>query len=203
MLADARPDDAVLAEEGAGRDGRTGLRWVVDPLDGTVNYLYGLPAWSVSVAVERLDGDAPVTIAAAVAHPLGHETFAAARGAGATCNGAPLAVTDPVPLEAALVGTGFAYRTEVRRRQAAQAAHLLPRVRDLRRLGSAALDLCYVGAGRLDGYYEDDLRRWDWLAGGLVAEEAGARVSPFADGVVAAGPHLHTELTAELAAAPA
>lgn len=202
-LADARPDDAVLAEEGEGRPGRTGLRWVVDPLDGTVNYLYGVPLWSVSIAVERVSGAAPTTVAAAVAHPLAHETFAAARGRGAVCNGAAVGVRDPVGLADALVGTGFAYRTEPRHRQARQAAYLLPRVRDLRRLGSAALDLCYVAAGRLDGFYEGALERWDWLAGGLIASEAGARVTPLDDGVLAAGPHLHGELREALAAAVA
>ncbi len=194
LLTSARPDDGLLGEEGARRTGSTGLRWVVDPLDGTVNYLYGLPAWSVSVACEDDTG----AVVGVVHDPLAGETFRAARGRGAWLGEQRLEVRDPVPLERALIATGFAYLVESRARQAAVVAKLLPRVRDIRRAGSAALDLCSVAAGRVDGYYEDNTSRWDWAAGALIAAEAGALVSPYGVGVIAAGPALHSELVAAL-----
>lgn len=194
LLTSARPDDGLLGEEGARRTGSTGLRWVVDPLDGTVNYLYGLPAWSVSVACEDDTG----AVVGVVHDPLAGETFRAARGRGAWLGEQRLEVRDPVPLERALIATGFAYLVESRARQAAVVAKLLPRVRDIRRAGSAALDLCSVAAGRVDGYYEDNTSRWDWAAGALIAAEAGALVSPYGVGVIAAGPALHPELVAAL-----
>lgn len=204
-LVDARPDDGLLGEEGADRPADSGLRWVLDPLDGTVNYLYGLGGWAVSVACERRDGDGWVPLAGVVRDPLRGETFAAAAGGGAVLHGRDgdrtLRVNDPVELPVALVATGFAYRAEVRRRQAGVAARVLPRVRDLRRMGSAALDLCAVAAGRVDGYYEDSTNRWDWAAGALVAAEAGAVVgelrAPDGEvGVLAAGPALAGPLRA-------
>lgn len=194
LLTSARPDDGLLGEEGARRTGSTGLRWVVDPLDGTVNYLYGLPAWSVSVACEDDTG----AVVGVVHDPLAGETFRAARGRGAWLGEQRLEVRDPVPLERALIATGFAYLVESRARQAAVVAKLLPRVRDIRRAGSAALDLCSVAAGRVDGYYEDNTSRWDWAAGALIAAEAGALVSPYGVGVIAAGPALHSKLVAAL-----
>jgi len=198
-LLRARPDDGLLGEEGADRAGTTGLRWVVDPLDGTVNYLYGLPGWTVSVACEQREGDGWRGIAGAVHHPPADETFRAWRGGGAWSGERRLGVNDPVALDRALVATGFGYLPEVRARQAAVAAALLPRVRDLRRIGSAALDLCLVAAGRVDAYYEDSCSRWDWAAGAVVASEAGAVVTPLASpegavGALAAGPALHAAL---------
>lgn len=202
LLLEARPDDGLLGEEGADRPAASGLRWVLDPLDGTVNYLYGLGGWAVSVACERRVGgvsDGWEAVAGVVHDPLRGETFAAAAGAGAVLHGTdgtrPLRVNDPVPLSSALVATGFAYRSETRERQAAVVARLLPRVRDIRRIGSAALDLCAVASGRVDGYYEDSTNRWDWAAGALVAAEAGALVGhlpgPHGDGgLLAAGPAL-------------
>jgi myo-inositol-1(or 4)-monophosphatase len=189
-LTAARPDDGILGEEGADRPARSGLRWVLDPLDGTVNYLYGYPAWCVSVACEDDEG----SLVGVVHDPTHGETFRAARGAGAWLGDRRLRVHDPVPLDRALVATGFAYDAEDRRRQAAVLAALLPVVRDVRRGGSAALDLCAVAAGRVDAYYEDTVQRWDVAAGGLIAQEAGAVVTPFGTGVVAAGPALHDPL---------
>ena len=196
-----RADDGLLGEEGADRPARSGLRWVLDPLDGTVNYLYRLPGWCVSVACEdRLDGEW-TAIVGVVHDPLRGETYRAARGGGAQLDGAPLAVNDPVLLERALIATGFGYDVGHRRRQAAVVAELLPRVRDIRRVGSAALDLCAVAAGRVDGYYEDTPSRWDWAAGALIAAEAGATVTPLLapggnPGVLAAGPSLAGPLRA-------
>jgi myo-inositol-1(or 4)-monophosphatase len=196
-LTAARPDDGLLGEEGADRRGSTGLRWVVDPLDGTVNYLYGIPAWSVSIACEDEHG----ALVGAVVDPSRQEIYTAVRHRGAHRNGASLQVNEPVDLPRALLATGFSYDSAIRRRQAATLAFLLPRVRDIRRIGSAALDLCAVAAGRVDAYYEDTTARWDWAAGALVAAEAGAVVTPLASGLLAAGPSLHTGLSALLAEA--
>jgi myo-inositol-1(or 4)-monophosphatase len=170
LIAEARPDDGLLGEEGSGRAGTTGVRWVVDPLDGTVNYLYRYPAWSVSVACEDAEGP----LAACVYHPALDEAFVAARGHGATLGGTPIRVNGTADLEHALIATGFAYGVEGRRRQAPVVARVLEAARDIRRGGSAALDLCYVACGRVDGYYETGVNRWDWLGGSLVAREAGA-----------------------------
>jgi myo-inositol-1(or 4)-monophosphatase len=170
-LLRARPADGVLGEEGTARPGTSGVRWVVDPLDGTTNYLYGLPAWGVSVAAE-VGG---VVVAGAVADPSHGEVFTATRGGGAACNGTPLSIGAGPPLATALVGTGFSYESARRARQGAVLAEVLPRVRDVRRAGAAALDLCWVAAGRLDAFYERGLQPWDLAAGGLVATEAGAR----------------------------
>lgn len=175
-LAEHRPHDGVLGEEGASSRGTSGVRWIVDPLDGTVNYLYGLPQWAVSIAAEV----AGEVVAGVVAVPMRGETYRAVRGGGAfrtTGHAAP----EPVrcrpspPLHQALVGTGFNYVADVRAAQAAVAARLLPRLRDIRRSGSAAVDLCDVACGRLDGFYERGLKVWDLAAGELIAREAGAR----------------------------
>ncbi|WIN00172.1 inositol monophosphatase family protein [Actinoplanes oblitus] len=187
VLTAARPGDAILGEEGAARPGHTGLRWVIDPVDGTTNLLYGDPHVTVSVACER-DGR---TVAGVVVDPARSETFTATLGGGAFRNGTPLRVNDPVPLPQALVATGFAYHPDDRRRQAATAAALLGDIRDLRSHGSAALELCWLAAGRCDGYYEDRLAPWDFAAGALIAAEAGATVTPLGTGVLAAGPALH------------
>ncbi|MEA2825573.1 MAG: monophosphatase [Actinomycetota bacterium] len=200
----ARPDDAILAEEGASRPGTSGVRWVIDPLDGTTNYLYGLPAWAVSIAVE-VDGVVEVGV---VADPSHREVYSAVRGeARAWCNRVPISVSDATALATSLIGTGFAYRSARRAEQALALPRLLPAVRDIRRLGAAALDLCLVACGRLDGYFETGLQPWDMAAGVLIASVAGAVVCDYDGGppstasVVAAGPGIVTELLATLAAA--
>ncbi len=173
-LLAARPDDGMLGEEDqAGRTGSSGLTWVVDPLDGTVNFLYGLPAWSVSIAA--VDADGP--IAGAVHHPPMEEIFHAARGAGAKLGDRSLACSQVADLSDTLVATGFAYDRAVRSDQARMAVGLLQQVRDLRRAGSAALDLAWVAAGRHDAYLEFGLNVWDWAAGRLLITEAGGVVS--------------------------
>jgi myo-inositol-1(or 4)-monophosphatase len=187
-LLAARPDDGVLGEEGAAREGTSGVRWVIDPIDGTVNFLYGLPAYAVSIAAE-VDG---VVRAGVVLNAATGELFTAVSGGGAHLQGpgrpdrVRLTGSRPVSLEQTLVGTGFGYRVEQRRAQGAVVAALLTRVRDIRRLGSSALDLCSAAAGRIDAYYELDLKPWDHAAGALVAAEAGLVVTglggrPFAD----------------------
>ncbi len=171
LLAEERPDDAVLGEEEGARAGTSGVRWVVDPVDGTVNLLYGLEEFAVSLAAE-VDGE---SLAAAVVEVTSGTVYAAARGLGATRNGVPLQVRASTTLEQSLVLTGFGYRSEVRAHQGRCVAELLPRVRDIRRLGSCALDLCHVAEGRADGYVEDGPRVWDYAAGRLVLTEAGGR----------------------------
>lgn len=169
-LLRARPDDGLLGEEGTARPGTSGVRWVIDPLDGTTNYLYGLPAWAVAVAAE-VDGR---VVAAAVADPSHGDVYGATLGGGATCNGRRLELGEGPPLATALVGTGFSYDADRRARQGAVLAHVLPRVRDVRRAGAAALDLCWVASRRLDAFYERGLQPWDLAAGALIATEAGA-----------------------------
>jgi myo-inositol-1(or 4)-monophosphatase len=169
-LAELRPGEAVFGEEAAGD--AAAARWVVDPIDGTVNYLYGLPWYAVSVAAV-VDG---VSVAGAVVEPVSGRVWSAGAGLGATCDGVPLRVTEEKDLSLALVGTGFAYSAARRARQAAMISSLLPRIRDLRRNGSAALELCGIAAGRADAFVEHGLGWWDWAAAALVAAEAGARV---------------------------
>ena len=197
-----RPDDAVLGEEGGATGGRSAVRWVVDPIDGTVNFLYGFPAFAVSVAAE-IDG---VVVAGVVHDPLRDETFTAERGSGSWLGGRRLEVRAPLDLATALVGTGFSYDAGTRARQGATVARLLPVVRDIRRAGSAALDLCWVGAGRLDAYFESGTRHWDRAAGALVATEAGAWAGDLDGGppsdemAVAAAPSIASELVERLRA---
>jgi myo-inositol-1(or 4)-monophosphatase len=187
-LLGARRDDAVLGEEGASREGTSGVRWIVDPIDGTVNFLYDLPAYAVSIAAE-VDG---VVRAGVVLNVATGDLFTATAGGGAWLSTPArpepvrLRGSNPASLEQTLVGTGFGYQEEQRRAQGAVVAALLPQVRDIRRMGSAALDLCAAAAGRIDAHYELHLNPWDHAAGGLVAAEAGLVVTglpgrPFAD----------------------
>jgi myo-inositol-1(or 4)-monophosphatase len=178
LLAEARPDDGFLGEESGAGGGTSGLTWVVDPIDGTVNYLYGVPAWAVSIAVVEGDPD-PVTwraLAGCVLNPTTQEVFTATAGGGARLGDRELRVNTGVALDRALVGTGFAYDVPAREPQIEGASEVLRRTRDLRRIGSAALDLCSVAAGRYDAYYEWGLHPWDHAAGALIAAEAGAAV---------------------------
>jgi myo-inositol-1(or 4)-monophosphatase len=215
LILESRPDDGIVGEEGAAHVGTSGLDWVVDPIDGTVNFLYGIPAWSVSIAVaERTGSDAAAgprriegtTLAGVVVNPVSGELFEASLGGGARSMGHPLAVNTGVPLGQALVATGFAYASDLRRAQADVLRGVLPEVRDIRRIGSAALDLAAVAAGRVDAYYERGLNSWDQAAGALIAREAGARVGGVQGGredselVVAAAPDLYDAFAALLRA---
>jgi myo-inositol-1(or 4)-monophosphatase len=177
-IRSARPDDGIVGEEGANHEGTSGVRWLIDPIDGTTNYLYGFPGFAVSIGAE-LHGD---VIAGVVHDPLHHDVFRAARGRGATRNGEPIRASVNDDLMTALVGTGFSYERERRVRQAAVLAQVLPRVRDIRRTGAAAVDLCSVACGRLDAFYERGLGPWDLAAGALIAREAGATVGDLAGG---------------------
>jgi myo-inositol-1(or 4)-monophosphatase len=188
-----RPDDAIVGEEGTDDSGTSGFAWYIDPIDGTTNFVYDQPAWSCSVAVAR---DGEMVAGAVFVPPLG-ELYSAAVGGGASRNGRPIRVSDATDLSLALVGTGFSYDAATRRQQADVVAGLIDRVRDIRRLGSAAVDLCMVACGRLDLYFERHLKSWDAAAGELIAREAGAITSDFRGGpsrpaeLLAATPALH------------
>ena len=191
-----RPEDGVLGEEGAGRPSKSGLTWVVDPLDGTVNFLFNIPVWCVSIAIEDADG----ALVGVIYDPNKEELFAAERGEGATLNGEEIHVAERDDLSRALIGTGFSYDADARAHQATLLAKVLPRVRDVRRAGSAAIDLATLACGRFDGFYEAPMEPWDKAAGVLIVREAGGVVSELpapnglSPGVVAAGPGLHDAL---------
>ena len=194
LLAERRPDDAIVGEEGDDRAGTSGLRWIVDPLDGTTNYLFGLPQWSVSVACE---GHAGVVL-----DPVSGECFRVRAGARATLGDAELAGSTRTDLATALVATGFAYEAGTRAAQGRVVARLLPRVRDIRRMGSAALDLAWTAAGRYDAYYEHGVKLWDVAAGRMLCEAAGLVVRDLPatrgrpPGILAAAPGIAAELEA-------
>ncbi|CAN2191566.1 SuhB Archaeal fructose-1,6-bisphosphatase and related enzymes of inositol monophosphatase family [Candidatus Nanopelagicaceae bacterium] len=197
-LLAARPDDGIIGEEGASIESKSGITWVIDPLDGTVNYFYGLPGWNVSIAAKDSEG----VIVGVVTAPTINSTWWATRGGGAFYNGHAIKCNDPVELDRALIATGFQYDVAHRVTQLEDFSKLVPIVRDLRRNGAAAVDLCHVAMGALDGYYEAGLKEWDWSAGGLVATEAGATFRQYGQGPMrismAAGPHLHSQLEAHL-----
>ncbi|GAA4163761.1 inositol monophosphatase family protein [Gryllotalpicola daejeonensis] len=184
LLADARPGDGFLGEEsGEGDASTSGVTWVVDPIDGTVNYLYDIPDYAVSIAAVEGGTDPAewTALAGVVINPVLGEVYTAIRGGGAFLNDPRgqrrLEVAPGKDLATALVATGFSYTAERRERQASALTRLIPLIRDIRRFGSAALDLCAVAAGRVDAYYERGLHPWDHAAGALIAAEAGARVA--------------------------
>jgi myo-inositol-1(or 4)-monophosphatase len=177
-LTSARPDDAIVGEEGTATQGTTGVHWLIDPIDGTTNFLYDLPGYAVSIAAADHEG----TLVGVVYIPALDELFAARRGAGATLDGVPIACGQLTDASSALVGTGFSYLPARRAAQAARVARLIPHVRDIRRLGAASVDLCFAAAGRLDAYYEEYLGPWDLAAGELIAREAGCRTGDFSGG---------------------
>ena len=190
----ARPNDGIIGEEGSERTSKSGITWVIDPLDGTVNYLYGLPGWNVSIAAKDSDG----VVVGVVVAPTINSTWYASRGGGAFLNEQPIKCNDGVELNRALIATGFAYDLDARPAQLAQLSELLNRIRDIRRNGAAAVDLCHVAMGALDGYFEKGLQEWDLAAGGLIANEAGAKVTTVAGTTIAAAPSLHATLTFRL-----
>jgi len=202
----ARPDDGLIGEEGANRESKSGVTWVIDPIDGTVNYLYDIPGWCISIAAKDRDGG----LAGVVYSPATQSLWKAHRGGGAFLNGNPIKCNDPVALNRALVGSGFAYDLEKRKIQAALIARLLPEIRDLRRLGACAVDICHVASGSLDAYFEAGVNEWDYAAAGLIATEAGAMISidkgiwnGEKNMVIVAGPALHPALSAQIRAGQA
>jgi myo-inositol-1(or 4)-monophosphatase len=196
LLLAQRPDDGIIGEEGAARQSKSGITWVIDPIDGTVNYLYGLPGWNVSIAAKDKEG----VVVGVVYAPTINALWSAVRSEGATYNGKKIKCNDPVKLDNALIATGFSYNVNSRIAQGEVVSRLLPQIRDLRRNGAAAVDLCHVAMGALDAYFEESLKEWDIAAGGLIATEAGAKISgrlggsPDGDLVVCAGAALHAAL---------
>jgi myo-inositol-1(or 4)-monophosphatase len=182
-LAAARPDDGILGEEGSDEPGSSGVRWVVDPLDGTINFLFGIPAWAVSIACEDSDG----TLAGVVYDPMRDELWSAVRDGPPLLDGEEVQASTRGDLATAMVGTGFGYDAEVRRYQAEVIGRLLPQVRDIRRFGSAALDLAWTAAGRLDAFFERGLNHWDRAAGELLCVRAGLEIRELAPAPRAAG----------------
>ncbi|MSO43521.1 MAG: inositol monophosphatase [Candidatus Planktophila sp.] len=191
----ARPGDAIISEEGANRAGTSGLTWLIDPVDGTVNYFYGLPGWSISIAVKDELG----TLVGVVHSPTTNSTWHAVRGGGAFFNGVKIQCNNPVDLDRALLSSGFAYDVNTRSEQLIIINALVPQIRDLRRIGSAAVDICHVATGLVDGYFETGLYEWDLAAGELIAGEAGATVETKSwhglNLTVAAGAHLFKQLS--------
>lgn len=196
----ARPNDGIIGEEGAHRQSKSGITWVIDPIDGTVNYFYNLPGWNISIAAKDSEG----VLIGIVYAPTLNSLWSASRGGGSFINGKPIHCSEAQLLDESLIATGFSYDLEERIRQGAKLASLIPRVRDIRRNGAAAVDLCHVASGAVDGYFESGLKEWDLAAGGLIAREAGALVTgrngaPAGEAmVIAAGPGLHALLTLEI-----
>ena len=190
----ARPDDGMIGEEGAAIESTSGITWVIDPLDGTVNYFYGLPGWNVSIAAKDKDG----SVVGVVTAPTINSTWWASRGGGAFFNGSKIKANEPVELNRAFIGTGFQYDVSHRHRQIENVGRMLPLIRDIRRNGAAAVDICSVAMGALDAYFEDGLKEWDWAAASLVATEAGAKFGLYGQApymtTLAAGPTLYAEL---------
>jgi myo-inositol-1(or 4)-monophosphatase len=196
----ARPDDGIIAEEGSSKESKSGVTWIIDPLDGTVNYLYNIPTWNICIAAKDAEG---VQVGVVVA-PAINSIWHAIKGGGAFHNGKSIKCNDPKDLASAMVATGFSYDRAKRVEQAEMLSRLIPKVRDIRRLGGAGVDLSYVAMGVLDAFYEYGLNEWDYSAGGLIATEAGAIMSGRNGGPVGkemtiiAGPTLHRLLTAEI-----
>ncbi|MER7172973.1 inositol monophosphatase family protein [Streptomyces mesophilus] len=201
-LVTERPYDGLLSEDGEDIASRNGVRWVADPLDGTVNHLHGIPHVAVSIACEVWTEGAWQAVIGVVHDVVRGHQFTAVRGGGSHRDGTALSVTDPVSRAQAVLVTEFDYLPAARRRQAAQIARIAPEVADIRATGSSALDLCWLAAGWVDGYFEDELARWDWAAGRLIVEEAGGVVTDFGTGVLAAGPQLHSSLRVLLTPGP-
>ena len=167
-----RQNDGILGEEGATKSGTSGIRWIIDPIDGTSNFVYGIPFFSFSIAVEA-EGD---IVAGVVADLSSNDIFDAVKGHGSRCNTEIIRVNDNNSLQSALVATGFSYKPDRRKLQGGVLEHILPKIGDIRRFGSAALDLCWLAAGRVDAFYEEGLNLWDYAAGSLIVSEAGGTV---------------------------
>jgi len=201
LIKKIRPNDSILGEEGATKTGESGYTWVIDPIDGTVNYLYGVPGWCVSIAVKHDDN----VVAGVVHAPSLGKTWSAVLNQGAECNGKAIKCNEPIALSKSLIGTGFSYDLSSRVVQGEMFNHLITRIRDIRRLGACAVDICLVASGVLDAYYEAGVYEWDFAAAGLIARESGAKflaVPTIPSGsqyfVMVAGPSLYRELGQEM-----
>lgn len=204
-LQKARPKDGLIGEEGANKESSSGITWHIDPIDGTTNFFFNLPTWAVSIGATDEHGP----VAGAVYVPALGEMFSAGRGLGATVNNSPISIRKNSLVSDALVGTGFAYDPAKRVAHAQVLTHVVGNVRDIRRFGAAAIDLCFVACGRYDAYFERGLHSWDLIAGHIIASEAGAVLSDFAGQpvtpaeVLCSQPHIHADLVALLTTAHA
>jgi len=200
-LATLRPHDAIVGEEGASKTGTSGITWHIDPIDGTSNFYFDIPMWAVSIGATDSNGP----IAGAVYAPALGEMFSAARGQGATVNDRPISVRNNSELSDALVCTGFSYRVAERTPHARRVAKMMTHIRDIRRFGAAAIDLCFVASGRYDAYFEEHLHSWDLVAGHIIATEAGAIVTNYVGAevtpaqVLACNPGVHAALVSLIA----
>lgn len=188
-LRTLRPDDGIVGEEGASREGKSGITWHIDPIDGTSNFYFDIPMWAVSIGA--VDEHGP--IAGAVYAPALGDMFTASRGDGATLNGSPISVRSNSLLGDALVGTGFSYHADKRDIHGRRVAQMMMHIRDIRRLGAAAIDLCFVACGRYDAYFEENLQSWDLVAGQIIATEAGAIITDFSGDAVTPAQVLATQ----------
>lgn len=202
-LRASRPEDSIVGEEGGGHRGTSDIEWHVDPIDGTTSFMYGLPTWCVSIGARDEHG----AVVGAVFMPDLDEMFAATRNGGATLNGDTLRCSSATDVSKALVATGFSYTPAHRTVQSRRVTEFIHRIRDIRRMGAAAVDICFVACGRLDAYFEENLHTWDILAAELIAREAGARSGDFSGGplhpgeVLVAAPGVFDALSGLLVAA--
>lgn len=189
-----RPEDGILGEEGTEKQGKSKIRWVFDPIDGTVNYLYKIPHWAISIACEKFQNNQWVPIIGVVYDVIRNELFTAVEGEGAYLNNLKIKVSKRKIASQALIATEFSYTPDNRSKQLQVLVNILPQIRDIRSSGSSSLDICWVAMGRLDGFYENELQRWDWSAAAVILKEAGGVISPYKNGVIAAPKALYKKL---------
>ena len=194
IIKKMRPDDGIIGEEGNFINSKNGVRWIIDPIDGTVNYLHNIPHWCISIACEKLINKQWITVVGIVYDVLRNEFFSAIQGYGAKINNNKLFVTKTRHLHKALIATEFSYDIVTRLDQINMISNLVNAVKDIRNTGSSTLDICWIALGRFDGFFESDLSYWDWAAASLILREAGGTVTPFQKGIVASNTLLHGQL---------
>ena len=195
IIEKVRPDDGILGEEGTEKQSKNKFRWVFDPIDGTVNYLYRIPHWAVCIAGEKFQNNQWIPIIGVVYDVMRDELFAAVKGEGAYLNNLKIKVSKKETISQALIATEFSYIPDNRSKQVQILVNILPQIRDIRSNGSSALDICWVAMGRFDGFYESELQRWDWSAAAVILKEAGGVISPYKKGVIAAPKPLYKKLS--------
>lgn len=194
VIKKMRPDDGIIGEEGGVINSKNGVRWIIDPIDGTMNYLHNIPHWCISIACEKLINEQWTTIVGVVYDVLKNEFFSAIQEYGAKINNNKLFVPKTRSLQKALIATEFSYNIATRLEQINMISNLVNVVKDIRSTGSSALDICWIALGRFDGFFESDLSYWDWAAASLILREAGGTVSPFQQGIIASNPLIHKQL---------
>lgn len=194
VIKKMRADDGIIGEEGGVINSKNGVRWIIDPIDGTMNYLHNIPHWCISIACEKLINEQWTTIVGVVYDVLKNEFFSAIQGYGAKINNNKLFVPQTRSLQKALIATEFSYNIATRLEQINMISNLVNVVKDIRSTGSSALDICWIALGRFDGFFESDLSYWDWAAAALILREAGGTVSPFQEGIIASNRLIHKQL---------